>query len=73
MTDHVKGVLQKCGATNPVIVGLDARGFIFGPMVAQNINAPFVPIRKGGKLPGEIVEVKYSLEYGEVCYIEYNI
>ena len=66
MTEHIQNVIQKAGATDPVIIGLDARGFIFGPLVAQNICAPFVPIRKGGKLPGEVLEVKYSLEYGEV-------
>jgi len=48
-----------------VIVGLEARGFLFGPMLAQQLNASFVPIRKKGKLPGEVVQVKYSLEYGE--------
>ncbi len=69
MTDHVRAVIEKAGATDPVIVGLDARGFIFGPLVAQNLNLPFVPIRKRGKLPGETIEVKYSLEYGEVSHM----
>ncbi len=46
--------------------GLEARGFLFGPMIAQHLNASFVPIRKKGKLPGECVKVEYSLEYGTV-------
>lgn len=48
-----------------IIAGLDSRGFIFGPVIAQNLNLPFVPIRKRGKLPGETHQASYSLEYGE--------
>jgi adenine phosphoribosyltransferase len=49
-----------------VIVGLEARGFLFGPILAQRLNCSFVPIRKKGKLPGETESVEYSLEYGTV-------
>ena len=49
-----------------VIVGLESRGFVFGPMIAQKLKTAFVPIRKAGKLPGETVKVMYKLEYGEV-------
>ena len=49
-----------------VIVGLDARGFIFGPMMAQQLGVAFAPIRKAGKLPGETVKANFALEYGSV-------
>lgn len=47
------------------VVGVEARGFIFAPMVAYRLNAGFVPIRKPRKLPAEIVRAMYSLEYGQ--------
>ena len=47
------------------VVGLDARGFLFGFAMAQAIGKPFVPIRKAGKLPGKCTQVKYQLENGE--------
>lgn len=47
-----------------VIVGLDARGFLFGFMLAAELNIPFVPIRKKGKLPGPCLSYEYKLEYG---------
>lgn len=47
------------------VVGLESRGFLFGPGLAQRFNAGFVPVRKPGKLPAETVSVSYSLEYGE--------
>ncbi|XP_071958974.1 adenine phosphoribosyltransferase-like [Antedon mediterranea] len=47
-----------------LIVGLDARGFLFGTLIAQKLKIGFVPIRKKGKLPGECCQVSYSLEYG---------
>jgi adenine phosphoribosyltransferase len=46
------------------VVGIDARGFIFGSMIAQRLNAGFVPVRKKGKLPWKTIGVDYSLEYG---------
>ncbi|KAI5820331.1 phosphoribosyltransferase-like protein [Pyronema omphalodes] len=48
-----------------VVVGLEARGFLFGPSLALRIGAGFVPVRKAGKLPGETVQVSYKKEYGE--------
>ncbi len=47
-----------------MIVGIESRGFIFGAPIAYNLNKPFVPIRKKGKLPYKTVEESYALEYG---------
>lgn len=47
-----------------LIVGPEARGFIYGVPVAYAMGIGFVPVRKPGKLPGETVCVKYDLEYG---------
>ena len=47
------------------VVGIEARGFIFAPMVAYRLNAGFVPVRKPKKLPAETAKVEYSLEYGK--------
>eukprot|EP01121_Diplochlamys_sp_Union-15-3_P017756 TRINITY_DN631_c0_g1_i1.p1 TRINITY_DN631_c0_g1~~TRINITY_DN631_c0_g1_i1.p1 ORF type:complete len:193 (-),score=43.06 TRINITY_DN631_c0_g1_i1:67-606(-) len=47
-----------------VIVGLESRGYYFGIPVAFELGIPFVPLRKPGKLPGELYSVTYGLEYG---------
>jgi adenine phosphoribosyltransferase len=47
-----------------LILGMEARGFIFGPALAYRLNAGFVPVRKPGKLPAATVKVQYELEYG---------
>ena len=46
------------------IVGVESRGFLFGMMLANALKVPFVPIRKKGKLPYEVVSYRYDLEYG---------
>jgi len=46
------------------VLGIEARGFIFGPALAYRLNAGFVPVRKPGKLPAETVAQNYALEYG---------
>jgi adenine phosphoribosyltransferase len=46
------------------VVGMESRGFLFGPIVAYNLNAGFVPVRKPGKLPAKTVREEYALEYG---------
>ncbi|KAI2603861.1 adenine phosphoribosyltransferase [Hypoxylon fragiforme] len=48
-----------------VIVGLEARGFLFGPSLALRLNRPFVPVRKKGKMPGACITVEYKKEYGK--------
>ncbi|XP_046842682.1 adenine phosphoribosyltransferase-like [Xenia sp. Carnegie-2017] len=48
-----------------VIVGLDSRGFLFGPGIAMKLGIGFVPIRKQGKLPGETISVDAEKEYGK--------
>lgn len=47
-----------------LIVGIEARGFIFGAAVAYSLNKGFIPVRKPGKLPAETVRQTYDLEYG---------
>ena len=46
------------------VAGIEARGFVFAPSVAERLDVGFVPIRKAGKLPGETTAVTYELEYG---------
>ena len=46
------------------VAGIEARGFLFGVPVAERLKVPFVPLRKPGKLPGELATVAYGLEYG---------
>src|SRR5438309_5981226 len=58
--------LERCRGRNiDKIVGIDARGFVFGSAVAYELGVGFVPIRKRGKLPYQTEVAKYSLEYGE--------
>lgn len=62
LVDHIK-------QTHPnveIIFGLDARGFLFGPLIAQRLGISFAPIRKAGKLPGETLQASFQLEYGSV-------
>jgi len=47
-----------------LVLGMEARGFIFGPALAYRLNAGFVPVRKPGKLPAETARFDYALEYG---------
>lgn len=47
-----------------IVVGMESRGFIFGPAVACELGAGFVPTRKPGKLPAETISESYELEYG---------
>ena len=47
-----------------IVLGMEARGFIFAPTVAYALGAGFVPVRKPGKLPAEKLQINYELEYG---------
>jgi len=47
-----------------VVIGIESRGFIFGGVLAQQLGAGFVPVRKKGKLPSRVIEEEYALEYG---------
>jgi adenine phosphoribosyltransferase len=52
------------GKNIDVVLGMEARGFIFGPAVAYRLNAGFIPVRKPGKLPAATTKYDYALEYG---------
>ncbi len=52
------------GCDITAIAGMEARGFIFGSLVAWELGLPFVPLRKPGKLPYEVESIAYDLEYG---------
>lgn len=50
--------------TFTAVAGMEARGFIFGSLVAWELGMPFIPLRKPGKLPYDVQSVSYDLEYG---------
>ena len=62
VTNKIADFAKSKGAN--VIVGPEARGFIFGCPVATKLNIGFVPVRKPGKLPRETINEEYKLEYG---------
>lgn len=63
--ESIKVIADKIRDLNvDVIVGPEARGFLFGAPVAYELGVGFVPVRKPGKLPGETAKYEYSLEYG---------
>jgi adenine phosphoribosyltransferase len=55
---------QYSGTKVDLVVGIEARGFIFAPALAYRLNAGFVPVRKPKKLPGKTASITYALEYG---------
>jgi len=62
----IDAFLEQCRGKNiDKIVGIDARGFLFGSAVAYELRVGFVPLRKKGRLPYKTESAKYSLEYGE--------
>lgn len=62
IADELTAYYQGKGVSK--VVGIESRGFIYGGVLAQRLNAGFVPVRRPGKLPADSFEVKYSLEYG---------
>ena len=64
ITDRFAEDLQKLGWEPEAVVGPEARGFIFGPLLAERLGCGFVPVRKPGKLPSTTRRTEYSLEYG---------
>ncbi|HEU5288968.1 MAG TPA: adenine phosphoribosyltransferase [Candidatus Limnocylindria bacterium] len=61
----IDGLLEKVGKRDvDAVVGMESRGFIFGAPIAYKLGVGFVPVRKLGKLPGDVVSVEYDLEYG---------
>ncbi len=65
LTSHTLGLSEKIDA----VVGLDARGFLLGPIIALRLGIAFIPVRKTGKLPGECINASYEKEYGLVSAI----
>ncbi len=62
----ITGLIETAGDVKiDKVVGIDARGFIFGAAVADRIGAGFVPMRKKGKLPWQTIGKAFALEYGE--------
>ncbi len=65
LNSAITGMTYHCQTLEAeVIVGIESRGFIFGPAIAQQLNIGFVPVRKPGKLPAATYQVSYDLEYG---------
>lgn len=63
LTGHLHDYYRDKGITK--VAGIESRGFIFGSILANELNAGFIPVRKPGKLPAKTVKKTYSLEYGE--------
>ena len=65
LAQTIDGMIEATGITQvDKVVGIDARGFIFGALIAERLGAGFIPVRKKGKLPYRTVSYKYDLEYG---------
>ena len=62
IVSEIRNKYQKCGITK--VVGIESRGFILGSIIAGELHAGFIPIRKPGKLPSETFVQSYDLEYG---------
>jgi adenine phosphoribosyltransferase len=58
------GFIERLGEKPDAIVGIESRGFLFGILLANKLNVPFVLVRKAGKLPYKTISHEYALEYG---------
>ena len=63
--NYTINTMAKYAEDADIIVGPDARGFLFGTPVAATLKKPFIMVRKQGKLPGEVRSYSYGLEYGK--------
>ncbi|CAF2380068.1 unnamed protein product [Rotaria sp. Silwood2] len=64
LIDIILNRVKKLNTKIEAVAGLEARGFVFGPQIALELQVPFLPVRKHGKLPGKLVKLDYDLEYG---------
>ncbi len=62
LSDSLYDQYKDCGITK--VIGIESRGFILGSIIAEKLNAGFIPVRKKGKLPADSFEIEYQLEYG---------
>lgn len=61
----IAGLLEMIGNVRiDKVIGMESRGFIFGPILAEKLNAGFIPVRKPGKLPSSTLSESFDLEYG---------
>ncbi|WBW75275.1 adenine phosphoribosyltransferase (APRT) Apt1 [Schizosaccharomyces osmophilus] len=68
LVDLLVELVQKQFKEIDVVVGLEARGFLFGPTLALRLNSSFVPVRKPNKLPGDLATISYKKEYAEDAF-----
>ena len=64
-SEIVNAMAEKFKNNVDAIVGVESRGFLFGMMLAQKLNIPFIMVRKQGKLPYKTIQYEYELEYGK--------
>lgn len=66
LASTIDQLVELAGQMGPIdaVLGIEARGFIFGPAIALRLGVGFIPVRKAGKLPAETHSISYDLEYG---------